>query len=539
MDQRSDNAASGRLSSTGPRSSEVERIIATAEVDTTFAGKKARYRGRRATWPGALALILIIGGSIAGLTYYGIQVHKNVRDETPSGLKAKEEFGSGVRITDGRPETVDEDPAVVNPEFYEDRKCEQPNYLSKGGQLVASFKDGSEVALPIKGVSWFGMEDNRGVPKGLWDNSREGSTMYRIGEFLQGNKFNVVRLPLAIDSAMRNIIPFEDLINTASNRALDTTRYIKLLGTVIQGLGRFDIGVVLDFHTLSAFNAEKNYGLWYGESIQMPDIKKAIDNLAEELCNSKHYNLIGIDLWDSPGRKATWGDGTETDWASAASDLANHLLSKCDKWVAFIQGIEGSPRKNTFEDDKEYKTRYWTGSDFTGLQRKRLSVDKSNKVVYAPKFYSNSKYPMPYFFDSGDRDGNLYNDYKESNDQTLEANVLKAMNYMFGLAFETDGAVILSTFGGLLGENDMTKEKTSTRIIEYMIDKMKAANKPLAGGFWSALNHDMLWEFPAPDAQNTTSQGLLDNTWRSAEMDVLNALKAMDKMGVKFIPCKK
>lgn len=38
----------GRGSHSGPRSSEVERIIAAAEVDTTFAGKKAmRYRGRR------------------------------------------------------------------------------------------------------------------------------------------------------------------------------------------------------------------------------------------------------------------------------------------------------------------------------------------------------------------------------------------------------------------------------------------------------------------------------------------------------------
>lgn len=38
---------SGRGSQSGGRSSEVERIIAAAEVDTTFAGKKARYRGRR------------------------------------------------------------------------------------------------------------------------------------------------------------------------------------------------------------------------------------------------------------------------------------------------------------------------------------------------------------------------------------------------------------------------------------------------------------------------------------------------------------
>ena len=37
----------GRGSFSAGRSSEVERIIAAADVDTTFAGKKARYRGRR------------------------------------------------------------------------------------------------------------------------------------------------------------------------------------------------------------------------------------------------------------------------------------------------------------------------------------------------------------------------------------------------------------------------------------------------------------------------------------------------------------
>jgi hypothetical protein len=47
----------GRGSHSGPRSSEVERIIAAAEVDTTFAGKKAmRYRGRRSVRPLALRM---------------------------------------------------------------------------------------------------------------------------------------------------------------------------------------------------------------------------------------------------------------------------------------------------------------------------------------------------------------------------------------------------------------------------------------------------------------------------------------------------
>lgn len=56
-------------------------------------------------------------------------------------------------------------------------ECEQPNYVSKNGKIVAVYADNSEVQIDIKGVNWLGMEDSKGVPKGLWDNTREGSTM--------------------------------------------------------------------------------------------------------------------------------------------------------------------------------------------------------------------------------------------------------------------------------------------------------------------------------------------------------------------------
>ncbi|GLE09559.1 hypothetical protein PINS_up021287 [Pythium insidiosum] len=194
---------SGQRPSTGsgPRSSEVERIIASAEVDTTFAGKKAiRYRGRRSTWPGALGLVLILAGSIVGLTYYGMKVHDKVDAKVSSDAAIRERFGTGTLIADGRPatNTTEEDINVVNPEQYKDKKCQQPEYVSKNGHIFAVFKGGKEVQIDIKGVTWMGMQDNKGVPKGLWDNSREGSTLYRVGQFLTGNNFNVVRFPLSI-----------------------------------------------------------------------------------------------------------------------------------------------------------------------------------------------------------------------------------------------------------------------------------------------------------------------------------------------------
>uniref|UniRef100_K3WF81 Glycoside hydrolase family 5 domain-containing protein n=1 Tax=Globisporangium ultimum (strain ATCC 200006 / CBS 805.95 / DAOM BR144) TaxID=431595 RepID=K3WF81_GLOUD len=530
---------SARGSQSGGRSSEVERIIAAAEVDTTFAGKKARYRGRRSTWPGALALFLVAAGSVFGLVYYGIKLKNDVNDQVASDAAVRNIYSSGTAISDGRPTVEVTDITITNPAKYTDNKCQQPNFVSKNGKILAVMADNTEVQIDIKGVNWLGMENSKGVPEGLWDNTREGSTMYRVSQFLSNNNFNVVRLPLAVDSVMRNIDIDISLINTNSNRAFDSvTNYLKLLSLVVQGLGQSKIGVVLDFHVLSAFRAEESTGLWYGTAIQIADIKTAIDNLATLLCNSQHFNVMGIDLKDGLGLSATWGDGSDTDWAAAATDLGNYMLTACPSWLAFVQGIQGSSHKDLY-DDKEIKSRFPAGSDLSNVKAAPIKLATSNKVVYSPKYFSSSYLPYQYFFDSSVSKGDMLEDYVESSDTKLRANVITNMGYMFGDTYETGAAVVLSTFGGLMGKSaDLTPKLTSTRIVNVLIEQMLATEKSLAGGFWWTLNPDTYWSYPAPDNSNGTSQGLVDDTWRAANMDVLNYLAKMDNMThVSFIPC--
>ncbi|CAI5726440.1 unnamed protein product [Peronospora destructor] len=530
----------GRGSFSAGRSSEVERIIAAADVDTTFAGKKARYRGRRSTWPGALALLLLGLISVAGLTYYGIKVHDNV-NETEANSEAAQEarFTDGTQIEDGSPSDQTSDLLITNPKTYPDKKCEQPNYISKNGLIYAQLADGTSTQLDIKGINWKGMEDNKGVPKGLWDNTIDGNSMYRFGYFLRYNKFNVVRLPLSIDSVMRNTEIDSNLINTNSNRALATaSRYNTLLGLVVQGLGQFNIGVVLDFEVLSSTEDDSS-GLWYGSTIKLPDIKTAITNLAEAMCDSTHFNIIGIDLKDGLSRDATWGDGSDTDWAVAATALGNHMLEKCPKWLAFVQGVQGESHKDAY-GDRMLKNTFLPGSDLSGVSENPIALDLDNKVVYSPKYYSSSYTPKQFFFEGGETDGNLMTDYVEYVDADLLANVKLNMNYSFGAAFDTGMAVVLSSFGGLVGDLDATNKKTSTRIIKDVISQMAQSTGPyLAGGFWWTLNPDTMWPYPAPDDSNSTAQGLLDDTWRAANMDVLKVLASMTKTmsSVKFIPC--
>lgn len=360
-----------------------------------------------------------------------------------------------------------------------------------------------------------------------------------MGQFLSNNNFNVVRLPLSIDSVVRNTDIDYNLINTNSNRAFaDVTNYLKMLSLVVQGLGQFKIGIVLDFHVLSAITSDTS-GLWYGTTIQMADIKTAIDNLAKLLCNSQHFNVMGIDLKDGLGTSATWGDSSDTDWAAAATTLGNYMVKACPSWLAFVQGVQGSSHKDLYDSGKrEIKNKFPAGSDLTGVKSAPIKLATSGKLVYSPKYFSSSYLPQQYFFSGGDISGDMINKYVESSDAVLRANVLANMDYMFGSTYATGAAVVLSTFGGLMGTDDLTPKLTSTRIVQVLIEQMLSTNNTLAGGFWWTLNPDTIWSYPAPDNSNATTAGLVDTTWRAANMQVLKYLENMDKMAsLKFIPC--
>lgn len=50
--------------------------------------------------------------------------------------------------------------------------------MSKDGRIYAEVSTGTK-QIDIKGVNWKGMQDSKGVPKGLWDNTLNGDTLVR------------------------------------------------------------------------------------------------------------------------------------------------------------------------------------------------------------------------------------------------------------------------------------------------------------------------------------------------------------------------
>ncbi|RHY95636.1 hypothetical protein DYB37_000456 [Aphanomyces astaci] len=543
-----------------PRKS--EDILAMTEApivgsDGKSIRRKQKFGGRRSVWPGALALILGIAGAIGALVYWGTWEHTQMLGRQPDESSLAKAYGSGHTISDGQVvNTTTELPLeVTNPVEYKDMKCAQIDYLSKNNRIYTVSK-GKETPLVFKGVNWLGLEGWDHVITGLWDGPRDGNSFYRIASFLSSNGFNAVRFPLDIDSAARNI-PIKTNFNTNSQRALASVKtYVDLITRLTEGLGQFKIAVVLDFNTRSkatdlnstdqsvisldqrpSSDGSTGNG-WENVNVRYAEYEKAIANLATALCNEVHWNVVGLDIKDAPAGDAGQWDGEEkTSWQMFASKVGAAVVKACPTWLVFAQGLTGKTKFGTGDDTKSVAD--WPGSSLREALTSPINVGKANKLVYAPPFWSPSMYPAPYFFKSS-TGGSLLTKWTGFTTQMdMDTNVGDAMKAIFGdLLNKQSAAVVLSSFGGLFGTEDLDKGNVSTMAITAIVNQMTLSQKPLSGGFWWSLNPDNRWPHPAPDSPVSVASGLLDPTWRKGNSEALRATKLMDAIpGLAFLPC--
>ncbi|OWZ04284.1 Cellulase-2, endo-1,4-beta-glucanase, partial [Phytophthora megakarya] len=264
-----------------PRPSMLDRNIEAVSEPTSagFAAKTQHYKGRYRVssirWPGVVLLVVIVVGGILGITFAGMHTHttSTARNEAYAKRKASASAITGGASGSGS-DLVSDDGEVGNPKSYPDMGCELPDYQSKDGHIYAVASNGTEVAVDIKGINWFGMETGTAIPLGLWDNSENGTTAYQIASFLETNKFNAVRLPLCINWILKNQVPDTSLINTAENRAISVKNYMSLLKSLIKALAYRKVGVLISLHTLTSTTSG---GLWYNDNITQSDFLDAVD----------------------------------------------------------------------------------------------------------------------------------------------------------------------------------------------------------------------------------------------------------------------
>ncbi|KAL4171355.1 hypothetical protein KRP22_009451 [Phytophthora ramorum] len=285
--------------------------LKVAELDHNLPPERTKdYKGRIRTWPGVLLILFIVGGAVAMITTQAI----STSDQMQLNAARFEQHMEGDRkIQDGKDDDqviISDDGQVGNPKKYPDMGCELPDYQSKKGQIYAVSKNGTEVPVGIKGVNWFGMETGLAIPFGLWENMDNGTSVYEIAAFLARNNFNSVRLPVCIKNILKNTAPQKTLINLNTNRAINITSYMTTIQTIVEALGYRHITVMISLHTL---DPKKSGGAWYSEDLGVSeeDFLTAVDTLTKNLCTSKYWNILGLDLKNEP-HECSWG-GDEPD----------------------------------------------------------------------------------------------------------------------------------------------------------------------------------------------------------------------------------
>jgi endoglucanase len=349
---------------------------------------------------------------------------------------------------------------------------------------------------------------------------------YQIASFLERNKFNAVRLPLMAQWLLDNKVPNAHLINKAANRGVSVKDYMSLIKSLVKVLQFRNIGVLFSMHTLTL---DDSGVLWYGAGFPETKFLDSIDVLTKNLCDKEYWNIMGIDLKNEP-YKATWGDGSPTDFRDGAKRIADRMLKGCSQWMGFVEGVYSETNTLTL-DGETLKYSDWYGGGLQGVKSKPLEFSTKNKLVWAPHYYTPAVYPQPYYFAS--KTGQAF---VELSDDALRGRIQGTMNAMFGyLASETGPAMLLGEFGGLYS-TDAHPKKTTKRCTDFTIEVI---TKPgWAGGFVWSLNPESKYDYNPADKQGTFVEGVLERDWLSANKDYLAALAAMNGMAnLRPFPC--
>uniref|UniRef100_K3W9L9 Glycoside hydrolase family 5 domain-containing protein n=1 Tax=Globisporangium ultimum (strain ATCC 200006 / CBS 805.95 / DAOM BR144) TaxID=431595 RepID=K3W9L9_GLOUD len=509
------------------------KLIMAYEPEEGALDERPRdYRGRYRRWPGIVLFLAIFGVAIAVIA---LEAVKTKNSATTNQAQYELASQNSRKIQDGlnsSDDIISDDGQVGNPKVYPDMGCELPNYLSKNGQIIAQAANGTEVAVAIKGVNWFGMETGVRIPLGLWENSDNGTSAYEIAAFLARNKFNSVRLPVCIKSILDNVAPSSDLINLNTNRALNISTYMSTIQTIVKALAYRHISVLISLHTLDTTDSG---GAWYSTTLNVTQDQflEAVDTLTSNLCTTDYWNILGLDLKNEP-HSCSWG-GDAPDWVVGATLIGNRMLKGCKNWMAFVEGVNGD---HTFTLNGTKSSYFdWWGSGLQGVATLPITLSTEQKVVYAPHYYNTGVNPASYLYGGGTvgTESVLLN-YVELDNATLKYNVEATFDDMFGyISKNKSEAVILGEFAGLYA-TDKHPKLTTKRTTDFTIQAM--LDSGLAGGYMWSLNPESAYQYNPADTYGTFTEGLLEDDWLTPNKVFLEGMAQMNALpDLKMFPC--
>lgn len=230
-----------------------------------------------------------------------------------------------------------------------------PDFTARAGTLKMAGQP-----FQLKGASWFGADGAGKVPDGLWVHN---ASFYL--NFLARNGFNAVRLPFALDNALSDDLPDANMLRAVP--AWRGLRYLDVIERIVDAAADEGLLVLLDLQRLRS-TVWPDDGLWFAPGITLEKVMTMWDRIQNRFCS--HWNVLGADLLNEP-HGAIWAD-----WATAATSLGNFVLSRCPRWLIFVEGVAHKGH----EDVSEF---FW-GENLIDAGRQPLALGAADKIVYSP-----------------------------------------------------------------------------------------------------------------------------------------------------------
>jgi endoglucanase len=239
-----------------------------------------------------------------------------------------------------------------------------------------------------------------------------------------------------------------------SNKLLKDKSPIEVLDALIVEANVQGIMIILDNHS----QADQGYrnDLWYGQAgYTEDDWVEMWKSLAIRYKDSP--NVVGFDLKNEPHGKATWGDGSATDFRRAAERAGSAIQEVNPNPLIIVEGIENQVVGG------QKLTGHWWGGNLEGVRNNPVRLPVPNKVVYSPHEYGPEVSPQPWL-----------------TSKNLEKNLLDRWSKGFGYIHDQKIAPILI---GEFGAIDFSTKTISGRWMKAFTDYL--GKKGMSWTYWA------------------------------------------------------
>jgi len=256
-----------------------------------------------------------------------------------------------------------------------------------------------------------------------------------------------------------------------------------MLLVIIRKAAQRGLLILLTCHRITP-DAWPGNGLWYNDEIQEDQVLLNWDLMAQHFCGE--WNVFAVDIQNEP-HKSSWGRGTRFDWNQAAARIGNRVLSKCPRWLIFVEGVSAQPGAI---GDKGIPGGYWWGGNLVGVHHAPIRLNQPKRLVYSPHTYGPGTFYQTYYQCCG-----------------FPSNMPAIWDEHWGFVRSSTGVpIVVGEWGG---KNSGTDHTWHVAMVNFLKERM-------IGSFYYCLN---------PNSEDTN--GILLDDWKTIDRSKLELLQQL------------